>query len=495
MAIHAALLKSGKIFYLAGSGYHRDRPNGPFDARILDVNTGSEKNLPLTEDLFCTGLTQLENGNVLLAGGTLMYDDNPDNCNGTWHGLNSTYEVDADSETLVWVTSMAHGRWYPSLIALPDGKAVVVNGLDEYGSFNNLVEIYDPSTKTWSKKFDPQSNATYCVGKNANGTVMACPGAGSPCYGGPNNGTAPNIGNYPRMHLMPSGLVITCGGQATVRSWNPSTGRWVWPLALTSQTRSYGCSFLLPLHNVSSERGKIILVGGAVDSDTYSTSVVEMLDFDAGSSTNPVLRQVASIAHRRRELAPIILPNGKCVVFGGSEKGNTIPVRIPEAFDPVTETWQDYPAASVDRVYHQVSLLLPDGRVWTAGSTIRSNTEELRTEFFSPSYLFNGPRPVISGSPNVGGYGGTINISTPNASNISSVSLVRLMSCTHHYEANQRLVWLQILATGSNNITVSAPINANIAPPGYYMIHVLNGSGVPSVAKIIQIPGTWYWYQ
>ena len=174
--------------------------------------------------------------------------------------------MDADSETLVWVTSMAHGRWYPSLISLSDGKAVVINGLDEYGSFNNLVEIYDPSTKTWSKKFDPQSNATYCVGKNANGTVMACPGAGSPCYGGPNNGTAPNIGNYPRMHLMPSGLVITCGGQATVRSWNPSTGRWVWPLALTSQTRSYGCSFLLPLHNVSSERGKIILVGGVVDS-------------------------------------------------------------------------------------------------------------------------------------------------------------------------------------------------------------------------------------
>ena len=153
------------------------------------------------------------------------------------------------------------------------------------------------------------------------------------------------------------------------------------------------------------------------------------------------------------------------------------------------------PLPSVDRVYHQVSLLLPDGRVWTAGSTIRSNAEELRTEFFSPSYLFNGPRPAISGSPNVGGYGGTINISTPNASNISSVSLVRLMSCTHHYEANQRLVWLQILATGSNNITVSAPINANIAPPGYYMIHVLNGSGVPSVAKIIQIPGYWYRYQ
>ena len=64
------------------------------------------------------------------------------------------------------------------------------------------------------------------------------------------------------------------------------------------------------------------------------------------------------------------------------------------------------------------------------------------------------------------------------------------MSCTHHYDANQRLIWLQILNRGSSNITVTAPINANIAPPGLYMIHVLNGTGIPSVAKIIQIPGT-----
>ena len=187
--------------------------------------------------------------------------------------------------------------------------------------------------------------------------------------------------------------------------------------------------------------------------------------------------------------APVILPNGKCVIFGGSEKGNNIPVRIPEMFDPVTETWESLPSATVNRVYHQVSLLLPDGRVWTAGSTAASGLEENRTEIFSPSYLFQGPRPTILAMPNVGAYGGTINILTPDAANISSVSLVRLMSATHHYEANQRLIWLQIVNRGLADITVSAPINANIAPPGFYMIHVLNGIGVPSVAKIIQIPG------
>ena len=125
VAIHAAVLPNGNIFYLAGSAYHPEQSQGPFEARILNIDTGSEKNLTLSEDLFCVGLTHLANGNVLLAGGTKMYDNNVDNCNGKWHGLNSTYEVDSQSENLIWVSSMAHGRWYPTLVTLPDGKVVV----------------------------------------------------------------------------------------------------------------------------------------------------------------------------------------------------------------------------------------------------------------------------------------------------------------------------------------------------------------------------------
>ena len=183
----------------------------------------------------------------------------------------------------------------------------------------------------------------------------------------------------------------------------------------TSIYRHYGASFLLPLHNISSERGKILLVGGSPTSGDYATTSAEILDFDLGTSTNPVVRQVAPIMYRRKMQAPVILPNGKCVIFGGSERNNTIPVRIPEIFDPTSESWQALPTASVNRVYHQVSLLLPDGRVWTAGGTVASGTEENRTEIYSPSYLFQGPRPVISGSPNIGDYGGTITIQTPDA--------------------------------------------------------------------------------
>jgi hypothetical protein len=132
--------------------------------------------------------------------------------------------------------------------------------------------------------------------------------------------------------------------------------------------------------------------------------------------------------------------------------------------------------------------LLPDGRVWTASSTPTKTGWEPRIEIFSPGYYFE-TRPAISGEPIVAGDGSTIVIPTLNAASITSVSLVRLGSQTHHYDANQRLVWLQIVTKTSNSVTVSAPINNRIAPPGYYMIHVLNSNNIPSVAKIIKISG------
>jgi Domain of unknown function (DUF1929) len=492
VAIHSAILPNGKVFYLAGSGYHRDRPTGPFEARLYDPVTNTEKDLPLSEDLFCLGLTSLPDGNILMAGGTLMYDTNPDNCNGEWHGLSSAFELDINSESLVKVSSMSHGRWYPTAVTLPDGRTFVLGGLDEYGANNFLVEIYDPTSRTWSISYNPNAGNTYCVG--IGGNIGLCPGAGSPCYGSANNGVAPAAGGYPRMHLMPSGLVAFVGGTNVFRTWNPANGSWSSPITQNRTARSYGTSFLLPLNNNSSERGKVLVCGGSAGTTTPTNpgiSAVEILDFDAGSNTNPVVRSVASITYGRRYLTPVILPTGKLAIFGGTAfAANNSPVYVPEIFDPVTETWQTLPAASVPRVYHQSAVLLTDGRVRTQGGTPGSGNQELRTEIFSPDYVFSGSRPVISNAPIVGDYGGTIAISTPDPTSIQRVSLVRLMATTHHYDANQRLIWLQIVSTGSNTLTVSAPINANIAPPGYYMIFILNASGIPSVSKVIKIPGT-----
>ncbi|HEU4444613.1 MAG TPA: galactose oxidase-like domain-containing protein [Nitrososphaeraceae archaeon] len=480
--LHAALLDSGKIFYLAGSGWNYSRQFGPFEARVFDFNTAAERNFTQSEDLFCSGLTTLADGTILLAGGTLLYDRNPDNCNGRWHGLKSAYEFNPSTESFTKVQDMLHGRWYPTLVTLPDGKVWCYNGYDEYGVLNRLVEIYDPSSKSWAIKAQSGGTRTYTVGS---GFTSNCPGAVTPTY----TGVGPTTSFYPRAHLMPSGLVVVNGFQREIWSWRPSDGVWV-GRGTTSTVRHYGTSFLVPLQNTLSEKGKILVVGGSPTNIDYAVASAEIIDFNASSTANPVIRAVSPLTYRRKYALPVILPNGKLVVFGGTQLRNGQPVLAPEMFDPSTETWQTLPSASTARQYHSVALLLPDGRVWVAGAMPQDGVYEPRTEFFNPDYLFAGARPTISANPTVGGYGGIISISTPNASEITSVSLLRLMNTTHHYDANQRLVWLPIINRGSSSITVTAPINGNLAPPGYYMIHILNSSGIPSAGSIIKIPGT-----
>ncbi|MFI6404305.1 galactose oxidase-like domain-containing protein [Streptomyces sp. NPDC050548] len=73
--IHAALLRTGKVLLIAGSGNNQDNFNAKkFDTRIWDPVKGTIKKVPTPADLFCTGHTQLANGNLLIAGGTQKYE-------------------------------------------------------------------------------------------------------------------------------------------------------------------------------------------------------------------------------------------------------------------------------------------------------------------------------------------------------------------------------------------------------------------------------------
>ncbi len=417
----------------------------------------------------------------MIAGGTLKYIDvSPNN---KWWGLSSAYEFDVPSQSFVKTQSMAHGRWYPTLMTLNGGKIACFSGLDEFGCSNQLTEIYDPSSDTWSISYDPSSSVKYCVG---NCTTMQ--GAGSPCYGGPNNGASPYVSFYPRMHLMPSGLLALVGMNSLLWTWNPATRVWnnAGQMMDTAQ-RIYGTSLLLPLQNDTTEQGKILVAGGAntLGGNANNTCLIITPN---GTKLTPQLTE--SMKYPRIYLSSVILPNGKIIVFGGSTVGNQAPNAVynPEMFDPLTESWTVLPPASVPRLYHSVALLLPDGTVWTAGTSYSKAAHELRTEIFSPSYV-SATRPTISANPVItGGYGGSIAIQTPDAARITSVSLVKISTITHHYNSDQRLVWLPIQSTDSGSVTVKAPINSNLAPPGYYLIHILDSSSVPSVGKFIKIP-------
>lgn len=480
--VHLALLPSGKVLYLAGSGFHRPSANGPFKAGLWDPATGIQKEFVVDKDIWCAGHTLLPNGNVLIMGGTIRYPHlSPNN---RWWGLNATYEFDFKSESFAELPPMAHGRWYPTAVILGDGRVQVVEGFDEFGYNNLLNEIFDPITKSWTIVYDPNRADKYCVGCDETGCANV-PGAGQPCYGGAGIGVNPWMQVYPRMHLLPSGLVAVVGQKLSRYLWNPVTGRWYY--AGKGVNRSFGTSVLLPLENTATEKGKILACGGS-NTAAYPAVARKTAEIIEQSNLRLVTRSIQSMTYPRRYLNPVILPNGKLIVVGGTRENNdqSLAVYNPEMFDPVTEKWTVLPKHSIPRIYHSGALLLADGRVLVAGTSYSQYKYELRTEIYSPPYI-SAVRPAISSVPSTILYGLTFDISTPNASSISSVSLLRHSSTTHHYNTDQRLLWLQITSRTSNKVTVSAPINENLAPPGYYLVHLLNGSGIPSKGKALQV--------
>jgi hypothetical protein len=151
-------------------------------------------------------------------------------------------------------------------------------------------------------------------------------------------------------------------------------------------------------------------------------------------------------------------------------------------WDPATGKWTTMDSITVYRGYHSTALLLPDGRVLSAGGEQTGASAEI----YSPPYLFKGARPTITSGPSSVKYGQVFLVSTPDAANISQVTWIRLSSVTHSFNQNQRLNHLQF-AQASGGLNITAPANANLAPPGHYMLFLVNSNGVPSVASIIQI--------
>lgn len=524
-AIHVAMLKTGNILILAGSSFYKPPPpNWHNDWLLYNPANGNKGQTQFTTyDPFCSHQVQLPDGKIFFAGGTLLYDEDLASCNGQFRGIKQTYIYNPDvgtNGTMTLGPNMREARWYPTMINLPDGRVACFSGDDEFGnpSENRLVQIYDPtigSIGEWVNpphgggpgtptSYTPHTENDACEGDPYGGSGQTYTPT-SP-EGGPWS-LAPILGNYPRMHLMPSGLIFKVGMNGDVRAWNPTNAlisplaQYAWGnYAATGSSRSYGNSFLLPLENETTEKGRILICGGG------GSNTAQLLTFTGNTSFSTT--SLPNLNFGRKYSSQIILPDGTCMIFGGTNGGST-QVYQPEAIHPdnLSAGWDDSPPlATVPRVYHSTALLLPDGRVWNASGTPNSgnvNTNERRVEIYNPWYMNPASsRPTITGDPIVssiyGSQGGTITITTPDAQQLdlirpasgkpNTVSLVRLNAVTHHYEPNMRLVWLKILSSNSNSVVVNMPLNANLAPPGYYTIHVLK-NGRPSAGKIIKIPG------
>jgi hypothetical protein len=241
---------------------------------------------------------------------------------------------------------------------------------------------------------------------------------------------------------------------------------------------------------------QVTMIGGGVygTATTKNPQSVERIDLTAVAPV-PAWSRLPDMQYPRTNVSAVLLPDGTMLIVGGQRNGkwNTDPQPVLEAeiYDPGTNTWTLTPPMQFPRQYHSIAVLLPDGRVLTAGGVDPSPgiiERDLRSmEIFSPPYLSRGPRPVITLSPANVAYGATFDIETAAAALIDSVVLLRPCAVTHHTDAGQRYIKLPITSRDADSLSVTAPANGNIAPPGYYMLFIVSSSGVPSVANFVRV--------
>jgi len=441
--VHVALLYNGKVLVVSGSG--NVAGNNNFQAALWDPQAGTITTQPVTWDMFCNGMVVLPNGRPFVMGGTLQYDP--------FHGELRTSAYDPATNTFIDQQSMAHGRWYPTGTVLGDGRTMIFSGLSETGGTNTSVEFYSASSG-WSAAFSAP--------------------------------WTPPL--YPRMHVLPSGKVFYSGPTTGSSFFDPATHTWTTNIAFTnySGTRTYGSSVLLPLTPANNYAPKVMVMGGG----NPSTATTEVIDL---SSSTPKWVYGPNMSQPRIEMDATILPSGQVLALGGSlhdEDTASASLNV-DLYNPGSNTFSSAGAEIYARLYHSVSLLLPDATVWVAGGNPQRGTYEPHMEIYSPAYLFNGDgtlatRPTITGTSSVIGYNGAFQVQTPDAANISSVVLMRNGAVTHAFDMDQRYVGLAF-TPGTGVLNIAGPPNGNIAPPGYYMLFILNSAGVPSVATMVQV--------
>ena len=437
VSIHAMLTHTGKILTTQGDF------SGGGTQYLWDPTNGTNISVPnAASDIWCSGQAVLPDGRIIVIGGSAT------------NGGYGTTNVNAfNPATQGWdvLANMNHARWYPTGTTLGDGRVLATSGYNATaGDLVTIPEVYTPATNSWAD----------------------LPGAGK------------SVPIYPFMYQLPDGRELHAGGSEVATSTEV--------LDLTTQTWTTIDSRIIDGASiVNYAPGKFMKAGSASDSGNNpdpSSNTAFTLDM---SQANPTWQPTGPMQYARSFVNLTSLPDGTVLATGGETdksgfvNGNAV---LPaEVWNPATGMWSTLASMSVPRLYHSDAILLPDGRVWVGGSGGDPGVpDQMTSQIFSPPYLFNGARPVITSVPSKVPYSSPVFVQTPDAAGITRVSLIRTGSDTHSFDQNARMLPLSFTQAGGG-IEVQMPLNGNYAPPGYYMLFIVNSQGVPSTGAMVQL--------
>jgi hypothetical protein len=480
--IHATLMHTGKVLWFSG---HTETSHYLAESYVWDptlpISTATRQPFPASTDVFCCHQANLDDGRVITIGGARAHPDHG-------QGIRAICIFDPATSTWSQIGELNEARWYPTLVTLPDGRLLAFSGRRASGESTPIAETVE---------------------------VL------SPPFQGPGYTTRTVIGGtkvfptYPGMHLIRGGRIIHTGptwryefnatvpiGTVSLRVTGGASGAWT-DEGVSPQVdfREEGMSVLLP----PAQAGRILLIGGgkahfsggnfaSLDPASQPRSA-EILDTQ---TSPPAWTRIADMSQPRINGSAVLLPDGKVLALGGHnrfkfEAGST-PSLPAEIYDPVANTWHSAGAMSVPRMYHSAHLLLPDARVLCAGGfdpNLAGDHNRKSFEFYEPPYFFNpdgspSPRPTITGISREDGpddvlaYGREFFIHTPNAGSIAKVALMRPGAMTHHTDSEQRYVAVEFIAEpGNGRLRALATPDATIAPPGWYMLWIVDTNNRP----------------
>ena len=217
---------------------------------------------------------------------------------------------------------------------------------------------------------------------------------------------------------------------------------------------------------------------------------VQAVDF---SKNPPAVTRVGDMHHLRTTGSFTLLPNGQVFASGGSYNWNDLATAVyqSELYDPYTQKWYLAAWSSIPRLYHSNALLLPDGTVLTTGGGAPGPVNELNGQIYYPPYLYKqdgsgqaAARPTIVSAPQALALNQTFQLTVGANDQVGTINLIRVGAPTHDFNPEQRLIPVTFTQNGTQ---ISAWLSASpgLAPPGYYMLFVLNTAGVPAIAKIV----------